>query len=64
MYFKRDLQQGLQAVSAAGETMARVGAENEFLAGYASAIKQMALFFGVRPEEVLPPEVIRLLRSA
>jgi hypothetical protein len=55
VWFQRDIQRDLVAAVESGHTMASIGASLEFQRGFAAAIRQMALRYGIAPETVLPP---------
>ena len=57
VWFKRDIENVLGAVTEGGLQQAQVGASRDYQSGYISAVRQVCLVFGIDPERVAPRRV-------
>ena len=55
-YTRVDVERILQAAGAAGQETATLARNDDYLRGYAAALRLLALVFGLSPREICPPD--------
>jgi len=62
VWFRSDIHHALQAAAAAGQETAMVARDDNYLRGYAAALRMLALTFGLNPIEIVPERTERKYR--